>query len=72
MTAPVSRDVPSVSGQRMSPSAVTLTPEERFIARNSFTDPNMTDAEKERLYASQKARLASLRAQGLYPERERG
>lgn len=73
MTAPVSRDTPMLSGQRpMSMGQVTLTAEERFIARNSFTDPNMTDADKEKLYATQKARLQHLRSQGLYPERERG
>ncbi|RXH15223.1 hypothetical protein [Bradyrhizobium guangzhouense] len=72
LTAPVSRDAPTLSGQRAASSGMTLTPEERFIARNSFTDPSMTDAQKEKLYATQKARLAALRSKGLYPERERG
>jgi len=72
VSAPVSRDAPMLSGQRVASSGMTLTPEERFIARNSFSDPSMTDAQKERLYATQKARLAALRSQGLYPERERG
>jgi hypothetical protein len=73
MTAPVSRDTPMLSGQRpTSHGQVTLSPEERFIARNSFSDPNMSDEAKERLYASQKARLQQMRRDGLYPERERG
>jgi hypothetical protein len=72
MTAPVSRDVPMLSGQRPMSSGVTLTAEERFIARHSFSDPNMTDAQKEASYAAQKRRLAALRSQGLYPDRERG
>ena len=73
MTAPVSREVPMTSGQRLAPSSqVTLSPEERFIARHSFSDPNMTDEAKERLYASQKARLRDLRSQGKYPESGQG
>ena len=72
MTAPVSRDVPTASGQRQTSTGVTLSPEERFIARNSFSDPNMSDAEKERLYAQQKSRLHQMRRDGTYPERERG
>jgi hypothetical protein len=73
MTAPVSRGAPTPSGRPLNPSGqITLSPEERLIARNSFSDPNMTDAEKVRSYALQKQRLARMRAEGLYPERERG
>ncbi|MET4384374.1 hypothetical protein ABIB73_000109 [Bradyrhizobium sp. F1.4.3] len=72
MTAPVSRDVPTASGRRRaSPSQITLSPEERLIARNSFSAPGMTDDERERLYATNKARLQRERAEGRYPERER-
>jgi hypothetical protein len=71
VTAPVSREVPTSTGERPASTGMTLTPEERFIARNSFTDPNMTNAQKERLYAMNKAKLARERAAGRYPARER-
>ncbi len=70
MTAPPSREVPSASGQRSKPGTMTLSPEERLIARTSIMDrpglPNMTNAEKEFLYAKNKARLHKMRASGEY------
>jgi hypothetical protein len=70
MTAPPSRDVPSTSGQRSKPGTVTLTAEERLIARTSIMDrpdlPKMTNAEKELLYARNKARLLKMRQSGEY------
>lgn len=71
VTAPVSREVPSSSGERPASTGMTLTAEERFIARNAFTDPNMTNAQKEKLYAMNKAKLQRERAAGRYPARER-
>ncbi len=73
VTAPVSRDVPTTSGQRQTASSVTLTPEEVRIAHNSFTDPTgkMTNADKERSYALNKLKLQRMRANGEYPSRER-
>ena len=73
MAAPVSRDVPTASGQRQTSSQITLSPEEREIARSSFSDPTgkMTNADKERLYAMNKAKLIRERAAGRYPARER-
>lgn len=73
MSAPVSRDIPSATGGRIARDArsVTLTPAEREIARNSFSDPRMTNAEKELLYAQNKLKLRRMRADGSYPERER-
>jgi hypothetical protein len=65
-SAPVHRDVPSASGGRMSDTRVTLTAEERDIARRSFTAADMTDEMKEKLYALNKAKLARLRATGQY------
>jgi hypothetical protein len=72
MTAPVSREVPTSSGERQS-TGVTLTAEERAIARSAFTDPTgkMTNADKERLYAMNKLKLQRERAAGRYPARER-
>lgn len=66
MTAPVSRDVPTPSGQRAASSKITLTAEERQIARTSFTDDNMTNEQKELLYARNKAKLIKMRANGEY------
>jgi hypothetical protein len=72
MSAPVSRDVPTASGRRMSEQrSVTLTEEERDIARRSYSAPDMTNDEKERAYAAAKLRLNRLRARGEYPEPER-
>ena len=72
VTAPVSRDVPTASGQRQA-SSVTLSPEEVRVAHTSFTDPTgkMTNADKERLYALNKMKLARMRSNGEYPSRER-
>jgi hypothetical protein len=50
---------------------VTLTAEERQIARTSFTAPDMTNEQKELLYARNKQRLAQQRANGAYPQPER-
>jgi hypothetical protein len=69
-TAPVSRDVPSVSTGRPASlgNTVTLSPAEREIARKSFTDPSMSDEAKERSYAMQKLRMLCLRADGTLNE----
>lgn len=71
VSAPVSRDVPSANGQRPTSSKITLSEEERRIARTSFTAPDMTDAQKELLYAKNKRLLAQRRANGSYPQPER-
>lgn len=71
MTAPVSRDVPTPSGQRQASSKITLTAEERQIARTSFTAPDMTNEQKELAYARNKQRLQQMRANGSYPNSER-
>lgn len=75
MTAPVSRDAVSPSGQRQSSTKITLSEEERLIARNAMPDrsdmPKLTDAQKEFIYAQNKQKLQRMRASGEYPERER-
>lgn len=71
VTAPVSREVPNSNGQKPSSSRVTLTEEERLIARTSFTATDMTNAQKEYLYAQNKQKLAQRRANGSYPQPER-
>lgn len=65
VSAPVSRDVPGPGGQRTA-SRITLSPEERDIARKSFTASDMTDEQKEKLYAMNKAKLHRMRANGEY------
>jgi hypothetical protein len=68
MTAPVSREVPTGSGR--SEASITLTPEEVQIARTSFgSQPgvkDLTNAQKELLYARNKAKLQAMRANGSY------
>jgi hypothetical protein len=80
VSAPVSREPPTPSGRKPSmPNKVTLTPEERQIARNAFGPVkgrngewvDLTNEQKERLYAVNKAKLAQLRGSGEYPEPER-
>lgn len=73
VSAPVSRDVPTANGQRQASSKMTLTEEERRIARTSFTDPagKLTNAQKELLYAQNKRKLQDRRANGSYPMPER-
>jgi hypothetical protein len=71
VSAPVSRDVPTASGERQPSSKVTLTEEERRIARTSFTASDMTNAQKEYLYAQNKRKLQTMRANGQYPQPER-
>jgi len=63
MSAPVSRQAPSPSGQRQN-NNMTLSPEERAIARNSF------NAQKEYLYAKNKARYQAMKANGQYTEQK--
>jgi hypothetical protein len=66
MSAPVSRAAPSVSGRPHDSN--TLTVEERQIARNSFGDPHMSDAEKELLYLRNRNKYRAAKADGSYSE----
>jgi hypothetical protein len=77
MAAPVSRDVPSPNGQRVSATGkITLSPTEREIAWNSFGQikdasgnlVDLTKEQKERLYANNKARMLAMRADGTLNE----
>lgn len=71
MSAPVSRDAPTYTGRAQSESVgITLSAEERDIARRSYSAPDMTDAQKEYAYAKAKQRLKRLRQSGEYPDRE--
>lgn len=71
VSAPVSRDVPTPSGQRTPSGKMTLTAEERQIARTSYTATDMTNEQKEYAYARNKAKLQQMRANGAYPQPER-
>jgi hypothetical protein len=67
ISAPVSRDIPTVSGQRpVDLRSITLSPEERIIARGSYHW--LPNDQAENLYARQKAKLAAMRAAGTYSE----
>jgi hypothetical protein len=68
ISAPVSREVPSASGHRQPTDWNTLSAEERQIARHSFTDPGMSNAEKELLYLRNRQKLAQMRRDGSYSE----
>jgi hypothetical protein len=69
MSAPVSREVPMSNGQRTSDfGKVTLTAEQRIIARNSFSDPSMSNEEKEMLYARNLQKYRSMLADGSYSD----
>ncbi|MGJ4928612.1 hypothetical protein ACQR1I_14195 [Bradyrhizobium sp. HKCCYLS2038] len=68
ISAPVSRGVPSASGRQES-GLITLSAEERQIARNSFGAVSglyLSDDEKERMYAANKRRYLSMLASGQY------
>jgi hypothetical protein len=73
VSAPVSRDPPTPSGTRpAAPGKITLSPAEREIARNSFGPIkgengemiDLTNAQKEFLYAKNKSRMLKARADG--------
>jgi hypothetical protein len=67
VSAPVSRDVPTISGAKVQDSRnVTLSPEERVIARGSYSWMSHADAERE--YGRQKLKLAAMRKAGTYSE----
>jgi len=75
MSAPVAREIPGSNGRR-GDGAVTLSPEERDIARRSIMDhpgqPNLTNAEKEYLYAQNKLKLARMKRDGTYSDQGNG
>jgi hypothetical protein len=66
ISAPVHRDVPTLSGNRESHVDVRLTAEERDIARRSYSAPDMTDAQKEYLYWQNREKLRRMRREGTY------
>jgi hypothetical protein len=74
VSAPVSRDVPTPTGQRQSSNKMTLTPEEVAIARASIVDrPDMaplTNAQKEYIYAQNKRKYQQMKANGSYSEQK--
>jgi hypothetical protein len=73
MAAPVSRsEAPSYSGKRTSNNSLRLTEEERKVARDSIPDrpdaPRYTDAQKEYIYAQNKAKYEQMLRDGTYSE----
>jgi hypothetical protein len=76
MAAPVSREAPNVSSGTRRSNDMTLTPEERAIARASIIDrpdmPRMTDAQKEHIYWQNRERMRELKRQGVITDGGRG
>jgi hypothetical protein len=70
VSAPVSRDSPSISTGRPQSigTSVTLSAAEREIARDSFSDPSMSVEDRERLYAMNKRKMLLARANGTLNE----
>lgn len=65
MSAPPSRATPSWDGRREPVSGkIKLSVEERMIARNSYSAPEMTDAQKEYAYAMNKKKYLAMKANG--------
>lgn len=71
MTAPVSREVPTAQGTRQK-NSMRLTEEERQAARLAIPDrpdlPKLTNAQKEYMYAKNKAKFEAMKANGTYSE----
>lgn len=71
MAAPVSREVPAASGTRKS-NSMRLTEEERKVARDSIPDrpdlPKLTNAQKEYMYAKNKAKYEQMKRDGTYDQ----
>lgn len=67
VSAPVSREVASPSTGRSTPTKITLTAEEREMARLSMPDTDPGEAEK--IYAQNKLKLQQLKNSGHYSER---
>jgi hypothetical protein len=67
-TAPVSRNIPSASSGRSSYVDTKLSPEERDIARRSFTASDMTDAQKEYEYWRNREKMRAMRRAGTLNE----
>jgi hypothetical protein len=72
ISAPVSREIPTFSGRRHSATQQTLSAEEVRIAHNSFSDPRMSNVEKEKLYLTNKLKLQQMRENGEYSDQTRG
>jgi hypothetical protein len=64
-SAPVSRNIPSASGGSV-PMRITLSPEERDVARKSYS--HLPPADAERLYHDMKRKMLIARANGTLNE----
>jgi hypothetical protein len=62
ISAPVSRAAPSISAGGAVPTSITLSPEERQMARLSYRD--LPPEQAERLYSEMKRRLLVAKANG--------
>jgi hypothetical protein len=71
MTAPVTREVPTMNGRRMSENN-RLSPEERDMAHKAIPDrpdlPKMTNHEKELMYLRNREKYRRMLADGTYDQ----
>lgn len=67
VSAPVSRDTPSLDTGRSTPTRVTLNSEERDMAHRARSD--LSPGEAERVYAANKLKLIDAKKNGYYSER---
>jgi hypothetical protein len=65
--APVTRGAPSMTSGAI-PQRITLSPEQVMVARNSFTDPSLTNEAKEKMYAMNLGRMIAMRKAGTLNE----
>lgn len=66
VSAPVTRETPSMVTGKTGNNRVTLSAEEREVARSSM--PHLAPGEAERIYAQNKLKLNGLKQQGHYRE----
>ena len=69
LSAPPTREVPSMVSGQSRPSRVVLSAAEQEMALLSKPDPAMSDLDALRLYAANKQKFESLRKAGAYPQR---
>jgi hypothetical protein len=68
ISAPVSRSMPSMTTGNAISTRITLSPEEVMVARTSFTDRSLTNAEREKMYYLNKLKMIQMRKDGTLNE----
>jgi hypothetical protein len=60
--------MPSMTTGNAISTRITLSPEEVMVARTSFTDPSLTNAEREKMYYLNKLKMIQMRKAGTLNE----